>query len=62
MSDASTRNEKAFYSIPELMARWSVSRMTIYREIGRGRLRRKHIGGSVRFAVEDVARYERQAG
>jgi excisionase family DNA binding protein len=52
---------KAFYTIAELMARWGVSRMTIYREIKRGRLTRKHIGGTVRFSAEEVARYERVA-
>ena len=49
---------KPFYSIPDLMARWGVSRTTIYREIDRGRLKRRHIGGQVRFASEDVAAYE----
>lgn len=53
-----TETEKAFYTIPELMARWQVGRTTIYREIERGRLKRKHIGGQVRFAAEDVAEYE----
>ena len=62
MAESSRTNEKSFYSIPELVERWAVSRMTIYREIARGRLKRKHIGGSVRFAVEEIARYEQQAG
>ena len=39
-----------------------VSRTTIYKEIERGRLKRKHIGGQVRFAAADVAEYERLAG
>jgi hypothetical protein len=42
------------------MRRWSVSRTTVYREIERGRLRR-HMGGLVRFAIEDVASYERRS-
>lgn len=50
--------EKAFYTIPDLAARWQVSRATIYREIERGRLKRRHIGGQVRFAADDVAKYE----
>ena len=45
---------------PDLMRRWSVSRTTVYREIERGRLRR-HMGGLVRFAIEDVANYERRS-
>jgi excisionase family DNA binding protein len=60
MSQASTAL-KPFYTITELMARWGVSRMTVYREIKRGRLKRKHIGGAVRFSAEEVARYERVA-
>jgi len=50
--------EKAFYTIPELMARWSVGRSTIYREIGRGAIKRKHVAGTVRIAAEDVKAYE----
>ena len=57
-----TAAEKLFLSIPDLVARWGVSRTTVYREIDRGRLRRKHIGGQVRFAVSDVESYERKAG
>ena len=53
--------EKSFYSISELGRRWGVSRSTIYREIERGRLNRRHIGGQVRFSAADVASYERQA-
>jgi excisionase family DNA binding protein len=52
------QQQRAFYSIKDLMSRWDVSRATIYREIDRGRLRRRHIGGQVRFASEDVASYE----
>lgn len=53
--------EQAFFTIPELMDRWKVSRTTIYREIERGRLKRGHIGGLVRFSAQDVADYERSA-
>lgn len=53
---------KAYYSIPEICARWDVSDRTIYREIKRGRLKRKHIGGQVRFARSEVERYEAEAG
>jgi excisionase family DNA binding protein len=60
MSQASA-NLKSFYTIAELMARWGVSRMTVYREIKRGRLKRKPIGGAVRFSSEEVSRYERVA-
>jgi excisionase family DNA binding protein len=50
---------KAFYTIADLMARWGVSRTTIYREIKRGRLKPKRIGGTIRFSADEVARYER---
>ena len=49
---------KAYFTIPDLIERWQVSRATIYREIERGRLKRRHIGGQVRFSAEDVAAYE----
>ncbi|MBX6316131.1 MAG: helix-turn-helix domain-containing protein [Isosphaeraceae bacterium] len=67
MNDTSTKPQgrekpKAFYSVAELAERWGVSTRTIYREVARGRLRRKHIGGQVRFAAADVESYERQAG
>jgi excisionase family DNA binding protein len=54
--------ERAFFKILDLVERWGVSRTTIYKEIERGRLKRKHIGGQVRFAAADVAEYERLAG
>lgn len=53
---------KSFYTVSELRERWGVSRATIYREIDRGRLKRFHIGGSVRFKAEDVAEYEQRDG
>lgn len=54
--------EPRFFTYKDLERRWRVSRMTIHREIKRGRLRAKHIAGAVRFAREDVERYERAAG
>jgi excisionase family DNA binding protein len=54
--------KKAFYSLKELCERWGVCRMTVYREIKRGRLKKKRIGGTVRFSSDEVYRYERQAG
>jgi hypothetical protein len=57
----SEKVEKAFYTIKEPMDRWQVARQTIYNEIDRGRLKRQHIAGSVRFSVAEVERYERTA-
>jgi len=54
----SDEKKKAFFSIVELAERWGVSRSTIYREIDRGRLKKRHIGGQVRFSASDVASYE----
>ena len=56
-----SKEAKAFYTIPDLVEQWRISRTTIYREVERGRLKRKHIGGSVRFSADEVARYERLA-
>jgi excisionase family DNA binding protein len=53
---------KAFYTLKELCERWGVCRMTVYRELRRGRLKKKLIGGTVRFSAEEIYRYERQAG
>jgi hypothetical protein len=36
--------------------------MTVYRELKRGRLKKKRIGGTVRFSADEIYRYERQAG
>lgn len=47
-----------WYTLADLMSRWHVSRSTIYRLIDQGRLRRRHIGGQVRFAAADVASFE----
>lgn len=57
MADAAPKT-KAFFTIHELIERWRVSRATIYREIDRGLLKRRHIGGQVRFSAEDVSAYE----
>jgi excisionase family DNA binding protein len=55
------KHTKAFYSIADLTKRWEVSRTTVYREVERGRLKRTHIGGQVRFSAEAVEQYERAA-
>lgn len=52
---------RAFYTVKELQERWRCSHMMIYREMKRGRLECKRIGGLLRFAAEEVERYERQA-
>jgi predicted DNA-binding transcriptional regulator AlpA len=57
-----TQESKAFYSIPDLIDRWSISRSTIYNEIRRGKLRRRHVASLVRFALADVLEYEKKAG
>jgi hypothetical protein len=49
---------KAFYSTSDLMARWDVSRTTIWREVKRGVLRQTKVAGCVRFASSEVLRYE----
>lgn len=54
--------EPKFFKIADLQDRWGVCRMTIHREVKRGRLKRKLIGNSVRFEREEVFRYERKAG
>ena len=51
--------QKAFFTVQDLMSRWSVSRSTIYREIERGRLNRTHIGGQVRFKYANIVEYEK---
>ena len=57
-----TDNEKALYTIPELMERWLVSRSTIFNKIKRGRLKSRLFGGQVGFTVDDVLGYESKAG
>lgn len=49
---------KAFYSMSDLMTRWSVSRTTIWREVKRGVLRQTNVAGCVRFSSSEVLRYE----
>lgn len=61
-SSAEQRGEPKFYTYQELQRRWGVCRMTIHREVKRGRLKKKRIAGSIRFAREDVETYERLAG
>ena len=49
---------KKYLDTQELADRWGVSKMTIRREIKRGRLKRTLISSSVRFAVKEIERYE----
>jgi hypothetical protein len=56
-----TERPKVFYSLPELIERWGVSERTIQRETERGRLKRKLIGGRVKYEATEVERYERTA-
>ena len=60
MSDETAKKPK-FLTMEELMERWKISRATVYAEIKRGRLRRSHIAGAVRFAMSEIERYERTA-
>jgi excisionase family DNA binding protein len=53
---------KPYYTVADLMARWSVSRWTIYRLADEGHIRRSRIGGLTRFSAATVAAYERQVG
>ena len=48
-----------FLTRQQLADRWMVSTKTVYLEAKRGRIRPTIIGGSVRFAIEEVERYER---
>jgi excisionase family DNA binding protein len=50
--------EKAFYTIPELEARWGVSRWTIGRLANEGSLKRSRVRGLVRFSSATVKDYE----
>jgi predicted site-specific integrase-resolvase len=61
MDTTTTQRPLAFYTLKDLQDRWRISRRTIYEEIRRGRLHRKLIGGQVRFAAEEIERYERMA-
>ena len=59
--NAEPKDFKRFQTVKELMERWQVSRTTLYAEMARGRLTKKLIAGCVRFAIEQVERYERTA-
>lgn len=54
--------EPKFFKYEDLVKRWNVSRMTVHREVKRGKLKPKHIAGTVRFPRDEVQRYERAAG
>lgn len=47
-------------TVKELMARWSVSRTTLWREVKQGRLKASRLRGSIRFMLSDVESYERK--
>lgn len=49
--------EKRLYSIKEAAARLNVSRATVDRQIGLGRLRAVKIGAKVLIRVEDLEEY-----
>jgi excisionase family DNA binding protein len=48
-----------FLSIPEVAARWGVSRFTVRREVQRGMLRAVRLGRRFRFHIQEVERRER---
>jgi hypothetical protein len=50
--------EKAFFSIPDLMARWGISRRTIERFRSAGLLETVKIGRKVLVEVGEVLRFE----
>jgi excisionase family DNA binding protein len=54
-----TPSSKKFLSVADVATRWDVHKQTVYREIIRGRLRKTLIGGSVKFSIDEVERYER---
>lgn len=60
MSTAAS-TEKTFFTIPELLTRWHVSRTTLHREVKRKKIKPTRIAGRVRFSSDEVARYERLA-
>ena len=62
MAEASETNEKAYYTIPDLEARWQVSRSTICRLAKDGRLKKSRIRGSIRFSAAAVMAFERKIG
>jgi excisionase family DNA binding protein len=45
----------------ELVERWRVSRQTIHKLVKAGRLKATYVGGSVRFHIEEVERYEQSS-
>jgi excisionase family DNA binding protein len=51
---------REFFTAAELACRWGVHVVTVRREVKRKRLRGTVIGGQIRFAADEVARYEEQ--
>lgn len=62
MTDGSSKQEKMFYSVHDLEARWGVSRSTIDRLAKDGRIKRTRIRGSVRFSAATIMAFERKVG
>ncbi len=57
---ATESETKAFYTVAELMARWSVSRMTIHRLTVDGRIKKSRIRGAVRYSAATIQSYEKK--
>ncbi len=57
----STTNEQAHFSPRRLADRWGVCELTLRRWRREGRIRAMRIGRSVRFAIEEIERIEREA-
>ncbi len=51
---------KKFFTVADLMDRWSVSRTTLWREVQRSALRQTKVAGCIRFASSEVERYEKK--
>jgi hypothetical protein len=56
------KDDPKFFRYEDLLNRWNVSRMTVDREVKRGKLKPKHIAGTVRIPRDEVERYEKAAG
>ncbi len=54
--------EPKFFTIADLMARWSVSKWTIYRLAQDGRIKKTRIRGAVRFSLATITAYEKNVG
>ena len=56
---ASTTTDPKFFTVPDLLSRWGISRTTLHREVKRKKIKPTYIAGAVRFAAQEVARYEK---